>query len=205
MDSIQPYRSLFAERGAATSFQPAAPAAYCAVTATKSIVLIGMMGAGKSSVGRALQRRTGLARIDTDELVTSQFGISVAEIFKMHGEDKFRNAETEAIRKLAPERPTIITTGGGAVLRRENVDLLKKLGTIFWLAADEGTLFERASRRDERPLLQNENPREVFSKLLRERETVYAAAADFRIETARKSHDEVANAILNKLETVALQ
>ena len=164
-----------------------------------------MMGAGKSSVGRALQRRTGLACVDTDELIAAKFGISVAEIFKAHGEDKFRDGETDVIRKLAADRPTIITTGGGVVLRRENVDLLKKLGTVFWLSADEATLFERASRRNERPLLQNENPRAVFSDLLRQRDSLYAAAADFRIDTTQRTHDEVADAILNKLEAAASQ
>ena len=158
------------------------------------------MGAGKSSVGRCLQRRTGLARLDTDEMVAAQFGISIPEIFEKHGEDKFRHAEMELIRKLAPDRPAIITTGGGIVLRPENVDLLKQLGTVVWLGADEAVLFERASRRNDRPLLQKENPRAVFSKLFREREPVYAAAADLRIDTSTKTHDEVAEMILNKLE-----
>ena len=162
-----------------------------------------MMGAGKSSVGRALQRRTGLACVDTDELIAARFGMSVTEIFETHGEDKFRDAEADVLRTLGSDRPTIVTTGGGVVIRRENVDLLKKLGTVFWLSADEGTLFERASRRNERPLLQNENPRAVFSELLRRREDLYAAAADFRIDTARKGHDEVADAILSQLETSA--
>jgi shikimate kinase len=190
----------------ATSFQVAASTAYCDVNAAKSIVLIGMMGAGKSSVGRCLQRRTGLARLDTDEMVAAQFGISIPEIFEKHGEDKFRHAEMELIRKLAPDRPAIITTGGGIVLRKENVDLLKQLGTVVWLCADEGMLFERASRRNDRPLLQKENPRAVFSKLFREREPLYAAAADLRIDTSGKTHDEVSEMILNKLEELtALQ
>jgi shikimate kinase len=184
----------------ATSFQVAASTAYCDVNAAKSIVLIGMMGAGKSSVGRCLQRRTGLARLDTDEMVAAQFGISIPEIFEKHGEDKFRHAEMELIRKLAPDRPAIITTGGGIVLRKENVDLLKQLGTVVWLCADEEMLFERASRRNDRPLLQKENPRAVFSKLFREREPLYAAAADLRIDTSGKTHDEVSEMILNKLE-----
>jgi shikimate kinase len=194
---------LVGHRFVATSFQLPYPTAYCAVSATKSIVLIGMMGAGKSSVGRALQRRTGLARIDTDELIAAEFGISIADIFKTHGEDKFRDGETKVIRKLVPNRPTIVTTGGGVVVRRENVDLLKKIGAVLWLTADEGTLFERASRRNERPLLENENPRAVFSELLRQREPLYAAAADFRIDTSRKSHDEVADVILSQLEAAA--
>jgi shikimate kinase len=170
------------------------------VNAAKSIVLIGMMGAGKSSVGRCLQRRTGLARIDIDETVAAEFGMPIPQIFEKHGEEKFRNAETETLRKLAPDRPMIIVTGGGIVLRSENVDLLKKLGTIFWLTADEETLFERVSRRNDRPLLQKENPRKVFSELFSKRQPLYAAAADFQINTSAKTHDQVAETILNKLE-----
>jgi len=173
---------------------------YSDVNAAKSIVLIGMMGAGKSSIGRCLQQRTGLARLDTDEMVVARFGISIPEIFEKHGEDKFREAETEVLRKLAPDRPAIITTGGGIVLRPGNVDLLKGLGTLVWLTADEATLFERVSRRNDRPLLQKENPRTVFSKLFRERESLYTAAADLRIDTSGKTHDEVAETILTKLE-----
>jgi len=174
--------------------------AYWAVNGTKSIVLIGMMGAGKSSVGSSLQRRTGLARLDTDEMVSARFGISIAQIFEKQGETQFREAETDTLRKLAPDRPAIIVTGGGIVLRPENVDLLKKLGTIVWLAADEATLFERASRRNDRPLLQTENSRAVFSELFRQRDPLYAAAADLRVDTSSKDHDEVADAILVKLE-----
>ena len=97
----------------------------------------------------------------------------------------------------------IIVTGGGIVLRSENVDLLKKLGTVFWLTADEETLFERASRRNDRPLLQKESPRKIFSELFSKRQPVYAAAADFQINTSAKTHDEVAETILNKLEELS--
>src|SRR6267378_2474436 len=96
---------------------------YCPVNqAGKSIVLIGMMGAGKSSVGYCLQRRTKLALLDTDEIVASKFGISIPEIFSKYGEQAFREAETEALRQLAPAKQTIIVTGGGIVLREENVN-----------------------------------------------------------------------------------
>src|SRR5207248_10768406 len=147
-----------------------------------SIVLVGMMGAGKSSVGRCLQRRTGLARIDTDEMVAAEFGMTISEIFEKHGETVFRDSETNTLRRLAPPRPTIVVTGGGIVLRQENVDLLKQLGTIVWLTADESVLFERASRRDTRPLLQKDNPRDVFADLFRNREPLYRRAADLEIE-----------------------
>jgi shikimate kinase len=172
------------------------------VIAAKSIVLIGMMGAGKSSVGRCLQQRTGLARLDTDEMVAAQFGIPIAQIFEMHGEERFRISETEVLRKLAPARPAIVVTGGGIVVRAENVDLLKQLGTIVWVTADEAILFERASRRNDRPLLQKENPRAVFLDLLKEREPLYRTAADLRVDTSAMTHDEVAETILSKLEEV---
>jgi shikimate kinase len=160
------------------------------------------MGAGKSSVGRCLARRTGLARVDTDEMVVAKFGLSIREIFSKHGAERFRDAETEALRELSLNQPTIIVTGGGIVLRPENVDLLRQLGTIVWLTADEETLFERATRRGERPLLQTENPRDKFSELLQARQPVYASTADFHIDTSSLRHDEVAEVIQNKIEEV---
>ena len=106
-----------------------------------------MMGAGKSSVGQCLHGRTGLVLHDTDEIVTSNFGMSIPEIFDEHGEKKFREAETEALRSVRTEDQTIIITGGGIVLRKENVEILKRLGAIVWLDGDEEILFARASRK----------------------------------------------------------
>jgi shikimate kinase len=166
----------------------------------RSIVLIGMMGAGKSSVGRCLQRRTGLARFDTDEIVSSKFELSISEIFSTHGEGRFREVETQVLVELAAGEATIIVTGGGIVLREENVDLLKQLGTIVWLDADEETLFERASRRSNRPLLQTEDPRTTFSEMSRARTPLYAKVADIRVDTSALTHDEVADVILRKVE-----
>lgn len=175
------------------------------MSAAKSIVLIGMMGAGKSSVGRWLERRTGLVRFDTDEMVADRFGTTIAQIFEQHGEETFRDAETETLRKFESERASIIVTGGGIVMRTENVDLLKQLGLVVWLTADEATLFERASRRNTRPLLHNENPRTAFSELLRRRAPLYQTAADFQVDTSRLTHDEVAERILRKLEELSAQ
>lgn len=163
-------------------------------------MLIGMMGAGKSSVGRCLQQRTGLARFDTDELIAAKFGCSIPEVFARHGEDRFRAAETETLRELFSDRPAIIVTGGGIVIRLENVDLLKALGTIVWLSADENILFERASRRGNRPLLKTEDPRKCFSEILTARAPLYEQAADFRIDSGPRSHDEVADLILEEVE-----
>ncbi len=159
-----------------------------------------MMGAGKSSVGRCLQRRMGLARFDTDEIVSSKFGLSISEIFSTHGERRFREVETQVLVELAAGETTIIVTGGGIVLREENADLLKQLGTIVWLEADEETLFERASRRGNRPLLQTESPRRTFLEMLRARAPLYAKVADIRVDTSALTHDEVADVILRKIE-----
>jgi shikimate kinase len=159
-----------------------------------SIVLIGFMGAGKSAVGRELARHTGLPRHDIDELIRKRFELSIPDIFKQHGEPVFREAETELLRKL--DRGAIVVTGGGIVLREENVKLLRALGRTFWLDADEATLWRRASRRSTRPLLQAPNPRDRFAQLLRERLPLYQAAADDRVDVSASSVKEVANQIL---------
>ena len=165
----------------------------------KSIVLIGMMGAGKSCVGGCLQRRTKLALVDTDDVVASKFGISIPEIFSKHGEQRFREAETQVLRELAPAKPAIIVTGGGIVLRETNLDFLKRLGVVVWLDGNEETLFDRASRTRTRPLLQGKNSRERFTQLLQLRLPLYARAAHIRVDTSVLTDKEVAVAILSKL------
>jgi shikimate kinase len=165
-----------------------------------AIVLIGFMGAGKSSVGRTLARMTGLLRFDTDEIVADRFGLSISEIFAVHGEEKFREAETDALRELSGKGQAIIVTGGGIILRPENIGLLRELGTIFYLSADEETLFARISRRTTRPLLQTANPRATFKELLAARRPLYGNAADVEVDTSRLKHQEVARRILENLK-----
>jgi shikimate kinase len=165
-----------------------------------AIVLIGFMGAGKSSVGRTLARMTGLPRFDTDEIVASQFGLSIAEIFKTHGEERFREGETAALRELSGKGGAVVVTGGGIVLRPENVELLRGLGAVVHLTADEDILFRRVSRRNSRPLLRTENPRATVAELFRVRLPAYQAMADVEVDTSNLTHDEVAKTILSKLE-----
>ena len=173
---------------------------YSSVTGVgRSIVLIGVMGAGKSTVGRCLHRRTGLALHDTDEIVAANFGRSIPEIFAEHGEKKFREAETEALRRIPTEEQRIIITGGGIVLRKENVEILTSQAVIVWLDADEETLFTRASRKSNRPLLHTKNPRKTFSQILGARRPLYANIADIRVDTSVLTDEEVAVAILAKL------
>lgn len=163
-----------------------------------AIVLIGFMGSGKSSVGRALATRTGLPRYDTDEMIAARYGLAISEIFTQHGEEAFRAAETEALTQL-PERAAIIVTGGGVVLRAENVALLRRLGRIVHLLADEATLFERVSRSTTRPLLRTENPRSTVAEMLRRRAPLYEEAANFTIDTSDLPQAEVADLILKQI------
>ena len=166
-----------------------------------AIVLIGFMGAGKSSVGRALARITGLPRFDTDEIVAARFGLTIAEIFEKHGEEKFREAEMETLRTLRGKGAAIIVTGGGMVLRPENREALRELGSVIYLSADEATLFARISRRSTRPLLRTENPRRTISELLGPRLPLYREVADTEIDTSSLTHDEVAKRILESIKS----
>jgi shikimate kinase len=165
-----------------------------------AIVLIGFMGAGKSSVGRTLARMTGLPRFDTDEMVVARFGLTIPKIFETYGEEKFRDAETEALRELAGKGQAILVTGGGIVLREENCALLRELGAIVYLSADEETLFARISRRSTRPLLRTENPRATLKELVASRLPLYRGAADVEVDTSGLSHDEVARRLLKSIE-----
>lgn len=168
--------------------------------AGRAIILIGMMGAGKSSVGNCLWRLTKLRLLDTDEIVRLKFGIPISEIFSRYGEDRFRDAETEALQALVSDEPMVIVTGGGIVLRKENRNLLKRLGAVVWLEGDEETLFKRASRTGNRPLLQRKNPRKAFAQMLQARLPLYARIADIRVNTSVLTDEEVAIAILSKFK-----
>lgn len=158
------------------------------------------MGSGKSSIGRTLARRTGLPCFDTDEMIAAQLGMTVAEIFARFGEEQFRDKETETLAQFSKTEPAIIVTGGGIVLRPGNVTMLRELGKVVSLEADEETLFRRISRRATRPLLQTENPRATMAELWKARERLYRAAADVRLDTSQLTHDEAAEAILKSME-----
>jgi shikimate kinase len=164
-----------------------------------------MMGAGKSSIGRCLHRRTGVALHDTDEIIVASFGMSVAEIFAEHGEKKFRDAETEALRRIRSEEQTIIITGGGVVLRKENVEILRSQAVIVWLDGDEEMLFTRAVRGQNRPLLKTKNPGKTFSRILCLRRPLYTKIADIRVDTSGLTDEEAAVAILAKLRRMNLK
>ncbi|MGZ4986282.1 MAG: shikimate kinase [Chthoniobacterales bacterium] len=163
-----------------------------------AIILIGFMGSGKSCAGVELCRRTGLPVFDTDALIISKVKSSISEIFDRLGEDAFREEETAALRAI-PRGRSVIVTGGGCILRAENVELLRELGTIVWLQADEETIFQRVAHREDRPLLRGGDPRGRIRELLAAREALYRGAAEVTIDTAGRTPAEVADAILAEL------
>ncbi|MEO5720808.1 MAG: shikimate kinase [Chthoniobacterales bacterium] len=161
----------------------------------EAIVLIGFMGAGKTSVGRELARLTEWPLFDTDDMIAANFGSSVAQVFETRGEEEFREAESRVLTRM-PTRRAIVATGGGIVMRAENVSLLKRLGTVVYLEARESTLFERVSSEETRPLLKTDDPRATLSRLLAQRAPLYQAAADFTVHTNELRAPEVAEAII---------
>ena len=168
-------------------------------SANRSIVLIGFMGTGKSAVGRLLALQEGWPRFDTDEMIATARKMPISEIFTRLGEERFRKEEIAVLEKLEIVQPSIIVTGGGVVMRPENVARLRELGSVVRLTADPPTLLERLGRRSGRPLLQTENPAETMQALLREREPFYQEAADFTVDTSALSHDQVAQSIRDVL------
>lgn len=162
----------------------------------QALVLTGFMGTGKSSVGREIARMCAAPIFDTDKLLVERFGMPVSRIFEQDGEPRFRDAESEIVAELRGDRPCVIVTGGGAVLRASNVEMLRALGTVIALTAEPDVIFERVSRRPSRPLLQTADPRATIELLLAEREPLYRDAADHVIDTSALSHADVAHAAI---------
>jgi shikimate kinase len=164
----------------------------------KNIVLIGLMGCGKSTIGRKLQTLLGYPLVDTDQLIEEKAGMAVAEIFARRGEPYFREVESAVLNELsAPGNPRrIIATGGGIIGRKANRRLLSQLGYVVWLQAPVEVILQRTGRNRDRPLLQTENPREKIERLLAERSPLYHEIADLELETAGLETEEIACGIL---------
>jgi shikimate kinase len=141
---------------------------------------------------------TGHRFVDTDELIVKTQNKSIPEIFAEVGEEGFRDIEQSVLRDLVGVAGIVLSTGGGAILREENREALKKVGVIVWLDADPDVLFERASRSTRRPLLQTDNPRETFDRLFEGRKSIYEALADFRFDSTNIEHDIVARKVLEQ-------
>ncbi len=162
-----------------------------------NIVLVGFMGAGKSSVGRILARRLGRCLVETDDMITSKEGRSIPEIFASDGEAHFRAAEDEALALLALKSGDVIATGGGFPCREGRPDALEALGTVVWLSGDFDTLYCRALRGGERPMLAGRTRDDVLA-LYRAREPYYGRAA-VTVDTMSLTPDQVAASIIRTL------
>ncbi|HVM21527.1 MAG TPA: shikimate kinase [Egibacteraceae bacterium] len=163
----------------------------------RNIVLIGLMGAGKTTVGTLLAERLGRPFADTDEMVEAQAHATVAEIFERDGERGFRRLEAAAVRRVAAVRGQVIAVGGGAVLDPANVTHLRATGDLVLLDADPDTLTDRVGDTATRPLLEHApDPRERMAQLRDDRADVYATAASHTIQTAGRSPEEIADAVL---------
>ncbi|GIT91891.1 shikimate kinase [Jannaschia pagri] len=143
---------------------------------TRSVVLVGMMGCGKTAVGTALAERLGVPFRDTDEALVAAARMSIAEIFERDGEAFFRARETEVLQRLLTLEPGVLSTGGGAFLRPENRAAIAEAGVSVWLRADEPLLWSRVKHKTTRPLLQTDNPRRTLGELLAAREPAYGQA-----------------------------
>ncbi len=142
----------------------------------RPIVLIGMMGVGKSSVGRKLALTLNLPFVDADDEIEQAAQLSIAEIFDQFGEAEFRDGERRVLARLMEQQAGVIATGGGAFCNEETRKLILEKAIAIWLDADIDTLVERVSRKDNRPLLRNGDPREILTKLRAEREPAYSQA-----------------------------
>lgn len=170
------------------------------VQLSRPIVLVGMMGVGKSTVGRQLAGLLGLKFIDTDDEIERAADLKIAEIFERFGEDYFRAGERRVISRLIAEGPAVIATGGGAFINDQTRALIKEQCHSVWIDADIDVLVARVSRRNHRPLLIGKDPRIVLTDLFEKRGPIYALA-DFHVQSDSAPHNRTVDQILKALKT----
>ncbi|MEN3973266.1 shikimate kinase [Sphingomicrobium sp. XHP0235] len=165
----------------------------------RSIVLVGLMGAGKSTVGRRLARRLGLPFIDSDDAIADASGLTAAEVFERFGEADFRDGERRLVARLAEGPVQVIATGGGAFVDPATRRMLNANCHTVWLDAPVDVLAERTGRRDSRPLLRGTNRHEKLQQLLETRRAFYAEA-HLHVRSSKAAHGEVVEAIVSALD-----
>jgi len=166
---------------------------------SKLIVLVGPMGAGKSTIGRLLAATLQVPFEDTDSLIEDRTGADIPWIFDVEGEDGFRKRETAILKELMDERPLVLATGGGIVLREENRTLLTRADVVVYLTADPELLVQRTEKDKKRPLLQVDNPREKVLSLMSQRDPLYREVATRIVVTDTRSPKNVAQEIADQL------
>ena len=177
----------------------ASAAAILSLLGGRSIVLVGMMGVGKSSIGRRLAARLGVPFVDADAEIEKAAGMSIADIFARHGEADFRSGEARVIARLLDGGPQVLATGGGAVMNADTRAAIKAKGVSIWLSAEFEVLMRRINKRkNDRPLLQTSDPAATLRELLVAREPVYAQA-DLTVQSREVPHDAIVAEIMTAL------
>ena len=162
-----------------------------------NVILTGMPASGKTTVSKLLSEKLNLKLVDTDEEIVKKYG-AICDIFATLGEPAFRNMETEVVKNVCAQSGLVVSTGGGCVLRAENVELFKNSGKIVYLLADLQTLTERVKNDNTRPLISGDSAVKL-EKLLKERSPIYEACADFTVDTNGKSPKEIVENICKLL------
>jgi shikimate kinase len=169
-----------------------------AALGTRNLVLVGLMGAGKSSIGRLVAGHLGIPFIDTDAEIERVSRMTISELFAAYGEEEFRALETRVMKRLLKGGPRVVSTGGGAFINERTRRHIKRGGLSIWLKADLDVLWERVSKRDTRPLLKTENPRKTLESLLNARYPVYAEA-DLTVLSRDVHKDVIAREVLTAI------
>ncbi|MGJ8655169.1 MAG: shikimate kinase [Akkermansiaceae bacterium] len=164
----------------------------------QNIVLVGFMGCGKSTIGREIGLQLNYSLVDTDCLIVESVGMAISKIFADHGEEHFRDLETDLLGQIHATECThqIISTGGGLPVREQNREWLKKLGYVVWLRASVDTILDRTGKSNHRPLLNTENPRDKIERMLAVRDPIYAEVADLTINTDDLEISETVHGII---------
>jgi shikimate kinase len=172
-----------------------------AALGTRSIVLVGMMGSGKTTIGRRLSARLRLPFVDADSEIEAAAGMSIPDIFETHGEPHFRDGEARVIARLLDGGPAVLATGGGAFMREETRSRIGSKAVSIWLKADADVIMKRVKRRADRPLLQTADPAATVGRLIEEREPVYRHA-DLTIASRDVPHEKIVDECIDALHTL---
>ena len=184
--------------GAAHDVAGRPEAAIVAALGPRSVVLVGMMGAGKSSIGRRLALRLGIPFVDADVEIEKAAGMTISDIFAVRGETEFRTGEARVILRLLESGPQVLATGGGAFTNPDTRSAIGAKGISIWLKAEFDVLMKRIRRRHDRPLLKTDDPGATLRKLIEERDPVYALA-DLTVQSREVMHEKIVDEIVGAL------
>lgn len=164
----------------------------------RNLVLVGLMGAGKSAIGRIVAQQLGLPFIDTDTEIERVSRMSISELFAAYGEEEFRALETRVIKRLLRTGPRVVSTGGGAFINEKTRKQIERGGVSVWLSADLDVLWERVNKRDHRPLLKTETPKQTLQDLMDKRYPIYGLA-DITVQSRDVRKEVIANEVLTSV------